>query len=154
MYVSIQDGAPRIPAVIIMVNAPAGSSSSIKRQVLLFIVIGIIQLGVDWLTFVLLTWYGMPVGAANITSRIVGAVLGFQLNASITFRSPQHRLPQRARQAVRFLAGWTTTTALSTLAVWALEGEFGLHVVWIGKILVDGMLAVIGFLLSRYWIFR
>jgi putative flippase GtrA len=154
MPVSNPDVLCSVAAASIMVNAPTGSSGLMKRQVVLFIVIGVIQLGVDWLTFVVLTWSGMAVETANITSRIVGALLGFQLNGSITFRSPRQRSPQRIRQCARFAAGWTTTTALSTLAVWAIERGFGLHAVWIGKILIDGMLAVMGFVLSKYWIFR
>jgi putative flippase GtrA len=144
MPVSNADVLCSVAAASIMVNAPTGSSGLMKRQVVLFIVIGVIQLGVDWLTFVVLTWSGMAVETANITSRIVGAV----------FRSPRQRSPQRIRQGARFVAGWTTTTALSTLAVWAIERGFGLHAVWIGKILIDGMLAVMGFVLSKYWIFR
>ena len=115
---------------------------------------GFAQLGLDWLTFVGLTSLGIGVGSANVAGRVGGAVLGFWLNARYTFAVARLPLSQRARQGIRFIAGWVLTAALSTAAVWGIEQQLGLQAAWIGKLLVDGVIAVLGFALSRYWIFR
>jgi hypothetical protein len=54
----------------------------------------------------------------------------------------------------RFAAGWAFTAALSTVAVYAADRAFGLHGAWAAKFFVDAAIAVLGFLLSKYWIFR
>lgn len=120
----------------------------------MFIAFGAVQLGVDWLTFVLLTSAGIGVAAANVTGRVVGAVLGYYLNGRYTF--PQGHAAARVdrRRVIRFLIGWLATSVLSTLAVVAVEQHLGLQAAWVGKLVVDGSIAILAFLLSKYWIFK
>jgi hypothetical protein len=55
---------------------------------------------------------------------------------------------------IRFVLFWLAVTAASTWAVHALELQQGLHAAWLGKPVADGLLAGLGFLASRYWIYR
>ncbi|HZX70482.1 MAG TPA: GtrA family protein [Rhodanobacter sp.] len=121
----------------------------IGRQLAFYFVVGIAQLIVDWLCFVLLTASGMPVAPANVIARICAAVLGFTANGTVTFKS---RL--RAAHLARFVTVWIPLTLTNTLAVWALEAIGGLHLAWLIKPLVDALTAVAGFLVARHWIFR
>ena len=45
-------------------------------------------------------------------------------------------------------------SVLSTLAVMGLDQLHGLHAAWLGKPLVDAVLAALGFLAAKYWIYR
>ena len=121
----------------------------IGRQLVFYFVIGVTQLVVDWLCFVLLTAWGMPVAPANVIARVCAAVLGFTANGTVTFKS---RL--RPAQLVRFVAAWVPLTVVNTSAVWALEAVGGLHLAWLVKPLVDALTAAAGFLVARHWIFR
>jgi putative flippase GtrA len=125
-----------------------------RRQLTLYVVIGGVQLLADWLCFVALTWAGMDVVPANLLGRVFGACLGFWLNGSHTFASTPGRSVLGRKQALRFFIGWMLTTALSTGAVWLTDYLAGLRWAQGGKLCIDGALALLGFLLSKYWIFR
>jgi putative flippase GtrA len=125
---------------------------SLLRQSRHFILIGIVQWLVDWGVMVALSRAGVPVAAANIAGRVSGALLGFWLNGSITFAG-EGRGPGW-RQLGRYVLLWCANTALSTGAVSVINATFGLHGAWIGKPLVDGVLAVGSFLASRHWVYR
>lgn len=132
-------------------NAPA----VFARQGISFLVVGGIQLGLDWGTFVALSALGVPVPAANIVGRIAGATLGFWLNAHFTFRDAESGIAPRGwSNGMKFLALWSLTTVLSTLLVSTVSGAVGLRWAWVGKPLIDGVLAVLSFALSKYWVFR
>ncbi len=123
------------------------------RQLVGFGLVGGVQLLLDWACFVLLTAAGVPVVPANLAGRVAGASVGFWLNGRYTFASrDQPRLGQRA--LVRFVLFWLAMTAASTWAVQALDAQQGLHAAWLGKPLVDGVLAALGFVASKYWIYR
>ncbi len=121
----------------------------IGRQLAFYLVVGIIQLVVDWLCFVLLTASGMPVAPANVIARVCAAVLGFAANGTLTFKA---RL--RRAHLARFVAAWIPLTLANTLAIWALEAVGGLHLTWLIKPLFDALTAGAGFLVARHWVFR
>lgn len=121
----------------------------IGRQLAFYLVIGIAQLVVDWLCFVLLTAWGMPVAPANVIARVCAAVLGFTANGTVTFKS---RL--RPAQLGRFVTAWIPLTLANTLVVSALGAIGGLHLAWLIKPLVDALTAAAGFVVARHWIFR
>lgn len=127
-------------------------AAGITREAMLFAIFGGVQLVADWLTFVVLTWAGVETASANVAGRIVGAALGFWLNGRFTFRAAAGA--QRSRQLLRFVGGWAITAVLSTAAVYVIERNLGLQAAWIGKLVVDALIAVLGFALSKYWIFR
>jgi len=112
-----------------------------------------VQLLADWLCFVALTSQGLDVVPANLCSRLFGAALGFWLNGRITFAAPgsRHLGP---RQATKYMIAWCVMTLLSTSLVWLLEHWFGLTGARLGKPWVDAGLAALGFLLSKFWIYR
>lgn len=67
-------------------------ASPSSRHVLLrqggsFLIIGALQLLVDWALFVALTALGVAAAPANLASRVGGALLGFWLNGRVTFAS-------------------------------------------------------------------
>ena len=58
------------------------------------------------------------------------------------------------RRLGRFLAVWVPLTALSTLLVSAVAGRFDLQAAWLAKPLVEALLAAIGFVVWRQWVYR
>ncbi len=134
-------------------QAQRGHWRQTQRQLLLFGLIGGAQLLADWLCFVGLTWIEVDVVLANVAGRVVGAALGFWLNGRHTFATADH-VPLGMKQALRFVAGWVITAVLSTAAVWLVDDIAGLKWAQAGKLVIDGSLALLGFVLSKYWIFR
>ncbi|MFC0676874.1 GtrA family protein [Lysobacter korlensis] len=123
------------------------------RQGLGYGAVGGLQLLLDWLSFVALTAIGIPAAVSNVVGRIAGAVLGFWLNGVITFRSEGASRLGWARFG-RFAASWSLMTVLSTLAVHYINAQAGLQWAWLLKPAVDIVLALLGFIASRYWIYR
>ncbi len=123
------------------------------RQLVLFGVVGGLQLLLDWGLFVALTALGAPVAPANVAARVAGAMLGFWMNGRVTFVRPgQPALV--GRPLARFVAFWLATTAVSTLGVYWLDDQQGRAAAWLGKPLLDAGLAVLGFFAGRHWIYR
>ncbi len=50
------------------------------RQGSTYLIIGLVQLLLDWLVFVAATALGMPVAPANVAGRLAGMLLGFWLH--------------------------------------------------------------------------
>lgn len=126
---------------------------SLLRQGRWFALVGGAQWLLDWSVMFLLSRYGIQVAAANVAGRVSGALLGFWLNGSITFAREGRRGPGW-RALRRYVMLWCSSTALSTLGVSAIDSSFGLQGAWLGKPLVDAVLAIGSFLLSRHWVYR
>jgi putative flippase GtrA len=125
---------------------------SLSRQGGHYLLIGGLQWLVDWGMMVLLSHHGLPVEAANVCGRISGAMLGFWLNGRITFAGTDTRIG--GTQLRRFVTMWLCTTIASTLALGHIDDVFGLQWAWLAKPLIELCLGVIGFLLSRHWVYK
>ena len=126
---------------------------SLFRQGSQYLVIGLLQLLLDWCLFVSLSWLGLQVVMANIIGRTGGALLGFWLNGRWTF-AEQGRPQLGWRRLVRFLIVWSLLTLASTTLVQLAARHFGLELAWLAKPTVEGALAVIGFFLWRHVVYR
>jgi putative flippase GtrA len=124
------------------------------RQVLGFGLVGGLQLALDWASFVALTAVGVAVLPANLVGRVAGASLGYWANGRYTFSKPGEAPRLGRRHLLRYVLFWLAMSALSTLAVMCLDRLHGLQAAWLGKPVVDGVLAVLGFLAAKYWIYR
>lgn len=125
---------------------------TLLRQTRRFAAIGGVQWLVDWGMMVVLSHFGMPVMFANVAGRLSGAVFGFWLNGRITFAREDSG--SRWRQFGRYSVLWIVSTLVSTGAVTAIDRGFGLGWAWLGKPVVDAVLAIGSFTLSRHWIYR
>lgn len=126
---------------------------SLARQGKYFVLIGLLQVLVDWAVFVGLSALGLPPAVANLGGRVSGACLGFWLNGRITFaENGEARLG--GTRLFRFLVVWMVLTTLSTLVMSWIAGGPGLAWAWMAKPLVEAALALLSFLLARHWIYR
>jgi putative flippase GtrA len=123
------------------------------REIISYGIVGAGQIGIDWVTFVLLSQFGLSPGLANVIGRVCGAAAGFWLNGRWTF-SRGNSTPLGLRQLLRFLASWSVMTVLSTTVVVLVDHAHGLRWTWVVKPVADGILAVLGFLISKHWIYR
>ena len=122
------------------------------RQGRYYLLIGVLQWLLDWGVMVGLSHGGMAIEPANVVGRISGALLGFWLNGRITFTEDQHHMGRK--QFARFALMWLVTTAVSTWAVGSIDDWLGLQWAWLAKPAVEVVLGVLGFLLSRHWIYK
>ena len=107
----------------------------------------------DTAIYVALTAAGFPVATSNVAGRIAGACLGYWLNGRYTFaQAGQPRLQRR--HLLRFLLAWCALTAMSTYLVTAVVGAMGLEASWFAKPAVEALMAAIGFVVWRQWVYR
>lgn len=125
----------------------------LRRQVPLYLIVGLAQWALDVGLFIALTAAGAPVVASNVASRASAALLGFALNGRYTFQSPDQ--PWRvSRSLPRFVAIWCALTVVGTLAVSAVDAHGSLGLAWVAKPMIDAVLAAAGFIVARRWIYR
>lgn len=126
---------------------------SLLKQGRQFLIVGAIQLLLDWAVFVGATALGVPPAAANLGGRIAGALLGFWLNGRWTFaQDGQARLGWK--RLLRFVVVWLGLTFLSTWLMASIVQQLGLQFAWLAKPLVEGALAVAAFFLWRHLVYR
>lgn len=125
---------------------------SLTRQGRHYLFIGGIQWLVDWGVMVALSHFGMRIGPANVAGRISGALLGYWANGKLTFAGDDTAIGRT--QLLRFLAMWLVTTAVSTWAMAHIDEIFGRGWAWLAKPGIEVVLGVLGFLLSRHWVYK
>lgn len=115
--------------------------------------VGLLQLLLDWAVFVVLSGWGLPPATANVIGRVAGAVLGFWLNGRVTFaRDGNARLGWQ--RFGRFAIIWLMLTVASTVLVTWVASQLGLHQAWLAKPLIEAALAVVAFFLWRNVVYR
>ena len=125
---------------------------TLTRHARHYTLIGGVQWLVDWGVLVAFTHLGMAVVPANIAGRVAGALLGYWLNGKVTFAGDEHAIgPNQLR---RYLTMWMATTAVSTWSLGAIDHWAGLQWAWLAKPAVEAVLGVVGFVLSRHWVYR
>lgn len=129
-----------------------GHAMSLGRHARHYLLIGFLQWLVDWGVMVGLSHFGMLVETANIVGRIAGAALGYWLNGKLTFAGENTAIGRT--QLFRFALMWLCTTAASTWAMGSIDDWMGLKWAWLAKPAVEFVLGVIGFLLSRHWVYK
>jgi len=125
---------------------------SLSRQSRHYLLVGGLQWLVDWGVMVGLSHLGMLVEPANVVGRISGALIGYWLNGKLTFAGDDTALGRTQLQ--RFVMMWLCTTAVSTWSLGAIDEHIGLKWAWLAKPGVELVLGVIGFLLSRHWVYK
>lgn len=125
---------------------------SLTRQGRHYLAIGILQWLLDWGVMVALSHGGLSVETSNLAGRVTGATLGFWLNGRITFAGDSTVVGHR--QLVRFGLMWIGTTIASTWMLASIDDAVGLKWAWLAKPAVELMLGLIGFALSRHWVYR
>lgn len=126
------------------------------RQPVLFVLVGLLQLAVDTALFALLISLSVPTAGANVLSRVSAALLGFALNRYGTFQQSNDTLRRLTASLSRFILLFLALTVISTTAIVVLESLAGGGVdrKVLYKLVVEGVLAVISFLVSKYWVYR
>ena len=128
-----------------------------SSQFLRYIFVGLCQLGVDWLIFSGLFLFTGQIVVANVTGRACAPVIGFILNSSITFTADSF-IHSRNVRLFRYAIVWLFFTIISTVAIiWVnkLLAGYGFDTYWViaVKIGVEGLLATVGFVLCKNWVF-
>lgn len=128
------------------------ASRGIAGQGASFVLVGSALVLIDWSTFVVLSALGIVPVVANVIGRVTGALLGFWLNGHVTFGSGDAPRLGRGR-FMRYALLWIVLTLLSTLLMVLLSWHLGLYAAWLVKPIVEAVMALLSFLVSRHWVY-
>jgi len=117
-----------------------------------FTVVGVLLMGIDTGVFSLLHWLGLALLPANSIARVVAALASFWLHSRYSFAGHGEVRPHAIRLG-RYAVWWLTMTAISTGVLWACHQSLGEQSVYAAKPVVEFVLAVIAFFVSRHWIY-
>jgi len=117
-----------------------------------FTVVGVVLMGIDTGMFSLLHWLGIALLPANTAARVIAALASFYLNGRYSFAGHGEVRPHAIRLG-RYVIWWLVMTAISTGVLWACHHSLGEQSVYIAKPVVEFVLAVIAFFVSRHWIY-
>lgn len=126
------------------------------RQPLLYLLVGGLQYVLDAALFGIFLSLGLATVPANVLSRAMTAACGFVANRYVTFGKRTDNINSFSSSMLRFSGLWLVVTVLSTTLIMLLKQGWGeaVEIQVAGKLLVEAVLAVISFLVSKYWVFR
>lgn len=119
----------------------------IKKQFLFFVLVGLFCAAVDIMTAKTLVYAGIYYGIAVTIGFLLGLVVNYLLHAKITFQATSSHATMMKFGVVVGI-NYMFTLLLSYFSV-RITGDF-----LAGKLLSLPVVAVNGFLLSRYWVFK
>lgn len=129
---------------------PINDSFRIYKEILLFSLSSIISFVVDYTVFVLLLSL-MPsqLILANLGARLISATVNFSMNRRIVFKSNKAIF----KSAIQYLVLAILIISINTILLSFIV--YNLHInQYFAKILVEGLLFVISWLIQRYFVFN
>ncbi len=128
------------------------ASNPLKLQMARYLGVGLFQFVLDLLLFLLFQHVGAAIVVANTASRLSAATAGYFLNRKYTFSATT---AGGYSMVLRYWLFWAFMTALSSLLLLAWDALFaGRWSPGLGKFLVEAALAVLGFFISKLWVYR
>lgn len=120
-----------------------------------FVLTSLLGFAVDVLLFALIidgVFHGASgvtaVAVATLAARVVSSLVNFWLNRHLVFQSKERASRSLGRYFTLAVGILASSALLTTGVAWLLQG----HVVW-AKILVDGSLFVVSYLMQPRWVF-
>lgn len=117
-----------------------------------YLSVGVCQLFLDLLLFLLLQNFGVAIAIANTISRFCAAVAGYYLNKQFTF-SVGHI--SGYSMMLRYWSFWIFMTFLSSVLILSLDKLMSTTLpTGLGKLVVELVLFLISFLISKFWVYK
>ena len=123
-----------------------------KKMFVKYLVSGGVAFGVDIFAFAFFRFLALPLMVANPLARLMGALTAFTLNRQWTFKRVSPGTWRR--EFARYALLWCFSTLCSTSALAALIHAFPKGDDVLFKVLVECVIVVMNFVVSRVWVFR
>ena len=122
-----------------------------SRELLSFGAVGILCTMVDIAVFACLVTGGFPPLISNVLAFFVANILGYGLNATLTFRLEGKRRKLTLRGYLKFLSGYLIGLGLSTFIIWRLADPLGPI---LAKLVASAVTAIWNYTISAFIVFR
>jgi putative flippase GtrA len=134
-----------------MTVSPLGQKG-LLGQVGRFGLVGIVVVALDYAVFAALLWTAPESHlVANIGGKVAGAISGFVLHRTFTFKGAQR--DGARQQAFSYALLFAFNLCMSTGLLWLLVDFIGLNTYW-SRLFVDGLVVVTSFAGSKLWVYK
>lgn len=124
----------------------------VKVKIVKYLAVGGFQFVLDFLLFLLLQKMGIFLVVANVISRLSAATAGYYLNRKYTFSVRQSH---GYSMVFRYWSFWIFMTILSSILILTWTTLLGdRYSAGFGKFIVESVLCVLGFFVSKMWVYR
>ena len=136
------------------------TTSTIRRELSYFILIGFLATGVD---FGLYWWWHhyLPFSLAKTCSFICGSCVAYLLNKFITFQQHEHKRAEIFRFITLYVGSMTTNVFSNSFLIWFIRMEFlnawqqhTSGVIVFAFVAATGVSTVINFIGQKFWVFK
>jgi putative flippase GtrA len=125
-----------------------------RSQFLRFGLVGGVVIGIDSLTFILATHFGMALEIANLFARGIGSVAAFFLHRRVSFANQQVDAKwSLAKQMVGYFLLWALNYLVSTAVLWHVAENYARHILLVCKPAIEIILALSNFLWFKFYLF-
>jgi len=119
----------------------------LKKQVIRFIAVGIVNTVFGYSTYALLIFFGLTYFYAVLFATILGVLFNFKTTGKIVFKNHDHSL------IFRFVAVYVIIYLLNIFFLWLFQ-YLGLRNMYINGLLLLVPLAAVSFVLNKFFVFR
>jgi len=123
----------------------------IRRELSIFLVVGITTVLIDFTVYRGLVWSGLPISAAKSAGFLAGTIFAYVANKVWTFGRPSHSPGSVWRFALLYSVTLGANVLINALALRALEGSA--LAVQIAFLLATGTSASLNFVGMKYFVF-
>ncbi|KVD19228.1 hypothetical protein WI81_06905 [Burkholderia ubonensis] len=124
----------------------------IKREALIFLIVGTLTVGIDFLSYTLLLRVGVPYAFAKATGFVVGTVFAYLANRRWTFGHRQHAPGSVLRFATLYMLTLVANVLVNHFVLLiAVERSWAVRLAFLAA---TGVSTVLNFLGMRFFVFR
>ena len=125
----------------------------LTREVIFYIIFGVLTTIANIATFYLLTLTGLNENIANIIAIIVAVLFAYFTNRKLVFNSTASTFKENLKEFYKFMLGRAFTMVLEMVGFYLLFNIIGVQEL-ISKIFITVLVIILNFFISKFFAFK
>lgn len=125
----------------------------LTREVIFYIIFGVLTTIANIVTFYLLTLTGLNENIANIIAIIVAVLFAYFTNRKLVFNSTASTFKENLKEFYKFMLGRAFTMVLEMVGFYLLFNIIGVQEL-ISKIFITVLVIILNFFISKFFAFK
>lgn len=136
-----------------MNNLNALMKKFLTREVLLYVVFGVLTTAVNFISFYLLTLISIDENIANVISIIIAVLFAFFTNRKFVFNSDASTFKDKLREFYKFILGRSVSMVIEAGGFYLLFSILGIQEM-ISKVIISIIIIILNFFISKFYAFK
>ncbi|MFE7060735.1 GtrA family protein [Sutcliffiella sp. NPDC057660] len=121
----------------------------LKKEIVLFGLVGVLNTGINFAVYTLLVLVGVPYLLANVVGYGVGMINSYFLNKHFVFKQKE----QNPTHLAKFIIVNLMTVVVHSILLYVAVTTFGFHKI-LSQVFVTGITFVMNFVGNKLWTFK